>query len=267
MSKFQLEFGCCQQCQTEFILDPSLVKTQYDNTYYDSWGKSDELEETVKIKQRTAEFLLNQLKLKEGSSIFELGCAKGDFLEVAYRRGFKVTGMDINAYAIEEAKKKYPHLNLSCSDLLATPITEHSFDAAVLIDVIEHVSNPTSVLEKVGKLLKPGGMLLLVTPDVGGKLRTVLRKHWPHYKEEHLVYFSDKSIRMLLRNCAFEAAIIRPAVKFLTLRYLQRQFETYRDSILSGFARNLLKLTKQLPIYRKPLGMQDGTMLVIAKKL
>jgi len=79
------------------------------------------------------------------------------------------------------------------------------FDVIIMNDVIEHLHNIHSLLHKVHKLLKPGGILFLVTPDVGSFTRKILRKHWHHFKPyEHLVYFSRFTLRSLLQPCGFD---------------------------------------------------------------
>ena len=68
-------------------------------------------------------------------------------------------------------------------------------------DVIEHVTDPVEELKKVHRILKPKGVIFVVTPDVGGLWSKLLGRLWYHYKPvEHVVYFSEKTMKKALRN-------------------------------------------------------------------
>src|SRR5207245_9116556 len=70
------------------------------------------------------------------------------------------------------------------------------FAAIPLYDAIAHLTAPVTTLAAVRRLLRPGGIVHLVTPNVGGVQARVLGRFWYHYKPgEHLFYFAPDTLR------------------------------------------------------------------------
>src|SRR2546430_13904169 len=62
-------------------------------------------------------------------------------------------------------------------------------------------TDPVATLRAVQRLLVPGGLLHLVTPNVGGVQARLLGRHWYHYKPgEHLFYFAPDTLRTAVRS-------------------------------------------------------------------
>jgi SAM-dependent methyltransferase len=76
---------------------------------------------------------------------------------------------------------------------------DSGFDCVLGIQVIEHVYNPRRFLEQLAKHAKPGGHIVLATPDIGGVLRKTMGRRWPSFKvPEHVLYFDFRTLRMLM---------------------------------------------------------------------
>jgi len=65
-------------------------------------------------------------------------------------------------------------------------IDEDFFDIITMIDFIEHVGAPMSILVKASRLLRPGGQLVILTPNADSLSRRLMGLRWLHYKVEHL---------------------------------------------------------------------------------
>lgn len=92
------------------------------------------------------------------------------------------------------------------------------FDVVTLLDVLEHLDDPRAGLAAIRRLLRPAGMLLVSTPNVG---------HWPLVRDlaagrfdylpvgslcwTHLRFFTEGSLRQLLRDAGFEVDLVAPA--------------------------------------------------------
>ena len=98
----------------------------------------------------------------------------------------KITGVDYDAGAIEEARTRYalPNLVYRTGDATrwAETIGPEAFDAIVSFDMIEHVVHREIMMENVVRHLAPDGTLLLSTPC--GHLETVLKPVWVHHRIE-----------------------------------------------------------------------------------
>jgi 2-polyprenyl-3-methyl-5-hydroxy-6-metoxy-1,4-benzoquinol methylase len=118
----------------------------------------------------------------------------------------RVTGVDYDAAAIEEARSRYAMPNLEYRTGDATrwgeTIGPQMFDAIVSFDMLEHVVHREIMMEGLVQHLAPGGTLLLSTPC--GQLETILRPVWVH----HRIEYSLASLWDFLRR--YFAVVVEP---------------------------------------------------------
>lgn len=101
-----------------------------------------------------------------GGRLFEIGCGTGRVLELARCRGWQVAGIELSAALAEQARQLNPNAEIVVGDFLALGNLPWGQCAAVVaLDVIEHVLDPLAFLDRAGLLLRPGGLLLLHTPN------------------------------------------------------------------------------------------------------
>jgi SAM-dependent methyltransferase len=133
--------------------------------------------------------------------LLDVGCALGDFVLEAGRSGWDSEGVEISTFAAEQARKR--GASVMTGDLADLALPAARYDVVTLYDVIEHLFDPNAVLREIARLLKPGGLLHIVTPNVGGIQARVLGCYWYHYKPgEHLYYFDPGTLRRVLEtNC------------------------------------------------------------------
>lgn len=100
-----------------------------------------------------------------GLEVVDMACGEGYGSDVLSRRASRVTGVDANPEAHEHARLRYRRGNLSFKrDLVETYC--QPCDAVVFLQTIEHVQDPTAVLEHFRSLLRPGGVAYVSTPNV-----------------------------------------------------------------------------------------------------
>lgn len=92
-------------------------------------------------------------------------------------------------------------------------------------------------MNEVYRILKPKGIVLIVTPDVGSWTARIMKAGWPHYKSEHILYFSRSSLSILLRETGFSVTHMGTVFKYLTFEYVLRHFQKFNP----GFIPNILK--------------------------
>ena len=84
-----------------------------------------------------------------------------------------------------------------------------------LLDTIEHLGDPLDTITEVRRILKPGGRLILNTPDLGSASRRELGKDWAVLSPaEHLSYFTDQTLRWMLRRAGFRSPFVRNLLRF-----------------------------------------------------
>lgn len=105
--------------------------------------------------------LLRSLSLDQ-PRILDLGCGTGFLTEKLADFG-EATGMDLNEEAMLEASARCPHINFIGGNLFEYPLDENFFDIVVSMQVIAHVEDQSAFIERVARLLRPGGYFLVST--------------------------------------------------------------------------------------------------------
>jgi len=146
--------------------------------------------------------LLEGAGLAPGARVLDAGCATGDFVEVASSR-YEMWGLDVSAHATDIARSRMPALasRIFTGFVEDQPLEASFFDAIVMWDVIEHIWDPRSVLARLVTHLRPGGVLVLSTPDIGALTARIMRRRWAFMTPpEHLGFFNAASLRSLLER-------------------------------------------------------------------
>jgi SAM-dependent methyltransferase len=101
---------------------------------------------------------------KTTGRLLDIGCFAGIFLQLALKKGFKAEGIEVNPVMAKFASEK---LNLKVINVKFDEFVseDNAFDVITLIDVLEHLVDPRTMLEKCHKLLAPGGILLIKVPN------------------------------------------------------------------------------------------------------
>ncbi|MBN2190075.1 MAG: class I SAM-dependent methyltransferase [Candidatus Aureabacteria bacterium] len=102
--------------------------------------------------------------LGENKKVLDLGCRDGEFTK-HYAGKNNVTGVDIDRDALVIAKKNL-NIDTEWLDLNEEfPFREDSYDAVIACEIIEHIYYPESFLEKIRRVLKPGGVFIGSAPN------------------------------------------------------------------------------------------------------
>jgi SAM-dependent methyltransferase len=141
-------------------------------------------------------------------SLLDVGCSYGFFLNVARTHGWAVKGVEMGSRPAEYARTRYG-LDVFEGPLQKADFAESSFDVVTLFHVIEHARDPLDLLSTVRRILKKGGSLVMLTPNIESLHSQILGKAWTWLSPpDHLFYFSRRSMGLALRKCGFRAASI-----------------------------------------------------------
>ncbi len=143
------------------------------------------------IERAVAEFARG---LGPGARVLDAGAGEGQ-----YKRFFpqqRYCGIDL---AVGDAEWNYSELDLR-GDLAALPFADETFAAALNIVTLEHVQEPARVVCEMGRVLAPGGRLLLIAPH-----------EWEEHQQPHDYFrYTRYGLDYLLRRAGFTAIDIRP---------------------------------------------------------
>jgi SAM-dependent methyltransferase len=102
-----------------------------------------------------------------GQRVLDMACGEGYGSEVLSRSASTVGGVDANPEAFEHARLRYRRQNLEFERGMVELFGEPgAYDAVVFLQTIEHVQEPVAVLEHFRRLLAPGGVAYVSTPNV-----------------------------------------------------------------------------------------------------
>jgi len=136
------------------------------------------------------------LEAQPGGRLLEIGCGNGERMTLFNQLGWNVQGIEPDASAAEIAHKE--GLNVSVGMLEKTDLASTSFDAIIMSHVIEHLPNPQWVVKECLRLLRPGGKLVMLTPNTDSLGHHWYGRNWLHLDSpRHLYLFNRTSIQKM----------------------------------------------------------------------
>ena len=147
-------------------------------------------------------FLDGLKRQKNRGSVFEVGAAYGYFSKMSEKEGYDVVALDISQHACKLAKNN--GIVIIRADAENLPIRHETFDTVASLNLVEHLHNPLIFLKEAYRILKPHGLIYIVTPNLRGIGKIVHRKNWPEFKDEtHVNLFTPRRIRENLSEAGF----------------------------------------------------------------
>jgi len=135
--------------------------------------------------------------------LIEIGAGGGFFLKAAERAGWSVAGIEISSEGVEFCTTRLG-LDVRRESAEDVSFPAASADVAVMFDVIEHLLDPLAALERVRTVLRPGGLLVVSTPNLHALTRLALGSEWAVLSPaEHLYNFTAPSLGRLLTRAGY----------------------------------------------------------------
>lgn len=148
------------------------------------------------------ESLVIWLPAKPGGQLLEIGCGNGERLELLRDLGWQVYGIEPDAKAAQAAKAR--NLDIFAGELQAGHLPTGSFDAILMSHVIEHVPNPREIIAECLRLLCPGGVLIMLTPNTQSLGHRWFRQNWlPLDPPRHLHLFNRHNLSKMCQETGF----------------------------------------------------------------
>jgi ubiquinone/menaquinone biosynthesis C-methylase UbiE len=121
-------------------------------------------------------------------TLLDIGCASGYYSVAFAKAGGLVAGIDISDASIELARRRAKQeavadrCDFRTGDMRRLPFAEGSFDAVLMVEVLEHVREQRQAVGEALRVLRPGGELVLTTPHAFDKL-----SRWQRFRHRNAV--------------------------------------------------------------------------------
>lgn len=175
--------------------------------------------------KRRARRIVEELELKDGDKVLEVGCGNGYYLNLLNRLSQKIelVGVDNDEHALKDAKQfiNDKKVKLILADANKIPLKSLSFDKVVFSEVIEHIEDQQKVLSEIHRVLKPNGLMVLTTCNIDYPflwdpinwfLQHGLNTHikagfWAGIWNQHLRLYKLNDLNTLIRKAKFKIEI------------------------------------------------------------
>jgi SAM-dependent methyltransferase len=181
----------------------------------------------------------------------------GLFLDEARGRGWEAVGIEPSRWAAESARAR--GLSIFNGTLEEYVPEEGPFDVVVSWDVWEHLEDPVGALGRAYQLLRPGGLFVFTTVNLGGLGRKLFRGRWPWFMRMHLHYFTRESLTRMVRGSGFEVLSTSTEAKTLRLGYVLDRARSF----LGPAASIARALASTLGVVDRPVRIDLGDILLV----
>lgn len=197
--------------------------------------------------------------------IFDIGCLYGHLLDSAKERGWETWGLELQGPAAEYAKQHHEgRIFVSAVEDFVDGNSEY-FDVVTAIALIEHAREPSKVLSIARRLLKPGGTLVIQTPNLASVLARIMGRYWPPIAApEHIFYFSPLTLSMIAQSHDLTPVTWKAHWKKLPIGHVFDQLAFFGQEI--GAIVEKVRPIIPAAVERAQLRFYGGEVLFVARK-
>lgn len=179
-----------------------------------------------------------QKEAVKAKKILDVGCGEGTKLDSLTNKKQNTVGIDISRYAINLAKKKYPHIKFVYTSNEKLPFKNQEFDLVYSTFVLEHTQDHYLFLQEMIRVLKPKGKLIILCPNFGSPNRRSPNSVKSPVKKLIRGFLKDFS-----SNTNLNWTKVKPKKKYVNIDD-DTTVEPYLKDLKGFFLRNNLRILK-----------------------
>lgn len=188
-----LVFHSPTKSQDEFA---AFYRNQYSTDYHESMQMQDD------FATQRVNFLSKYFSPAQKGNILEIGCSIGSFLNVVYKQGYSITGVEPSQDFVARAKSMY-NLDIHNGVYEDLPFHKGKYQLICLFHALEHVVNPVEYLERMRMELRDDGVLYIVVPTFAEHQLSIV------FKSIHPTVFTEATLERLLLSTGFKLTVIK----------------------------------------------------------
>lgn len=262
----------CKNCRLIFVYPlPPDIHSTYSEDYFrgakKGFGYVDYDKDKAPMVNAFNHFLniIEKISPKKGK-LLDVGTASGFFLELAQKKGWNVSGIEISEFAASRARERGLNVSTGTIEDLKVDHGGH-FSVITMWDVIEHVSNPIIAISKARELLEDSGIIAINTPDSGSLAAKILGKKWHLIiPPEHLFIFDKKNMEDLLKKHGFEVLLTANIGKKFTLQYIFQTLFRWQKFFIWRQLAEFFASTRWGGSTGIPINLRDNFFIIARKK-
>lgn len=255
----------CSKCKLEFLSpQPSdaLLKAEYERYF---------IRRMVRREFPKHEYFRTLLSILPTTapkcSFLDIGAGEG-YLSALLSETFpnsQISALEPGPIAEAFLCKRAKLINMNLEEWLELK-EKQNFDVIFAMDVLEHLRNPMEAVQRlVNEHLNSGGLMIATFPNAASLSRRICGSFWPHYKLEHLFYFSPDSIRVIAESSELSTCLLRPLKKNLPMEYFLQVASEFGPKVTRTIAR-FSKRVSPNSFSNAHVNLPSGELLWIAYK-
>ncbi|HEY9712710.1 MAG TPA: class I SAM-dependent methyltransferase, partial [Chroococcales cyanobacterium] len=244
----------------------------YDQTIHPLALKAKEILDKRKVKQ--------WLSYRRGKELtfLDVGCGNGRYLKMLQALGYdrdKLYGVELSQQQVDRLNQEGYRAFYGRIEEVSQRLPQQSFDLIVILQVLEHVDNPAAVVSTLAQLLRPGGLLIIETPNTESlDLSLFKEKYWGGYHfPRHWNLFNCDNLNLMVEASGLK----RRAVNFLPAHtfwifsfhhlFVDRWHNKFLADLFDPFKNIfLLSVFTGFDIVRAKLGFKTSNVQFIAER-
>jgi 2-polyprenyl-3-methyl-5-hydroxy-6-metoxy-1,4-benzoquinol methylase len=195
----------CRGCGLTYV-NPRLAPAQGLRTYSVE-EEAAYFQATQADREADNTLLLQRIETLLGGAgrLLDVGCGDGLLLAQAQSRGWEPWGLEVSEALVTQIRDRHRLMDVFYGMLSKAAYPSAFFDAIVVVNVIEHLRDPAETMASVARIVRPGGIVAVHTPNVDSLEARWRGPAWHHYEPlEHFYYFGPNTLGLLLEKSGLE---------------------------------------------------------------